>query len=90
MTFILRLLLLLLILRFLWIVIRGIHRGFLEGGKRQGTRDAQDPVALSRDPVCGTYVVPGRALALRDGGLVRYFCSERCREAFVREPRDPR
>jgi YHS domain-containing protein len=85
MSFILRLILLLLILRALWRLYVGIRRGLRE---RKGTGTITDGVALSRDPVCGTYVVPSRALALRDGGLVRYFCSERCRDEFAREPRN--
>ena len=81
---ILRVLLVVLVLRVIWRLILGIQRGLREGAPRP------DPVALARDPICGTYVVPGRALAVRDGALVRYFCSERCREAFAREPRPPR
>jgi YHS domain-containing protein len=87
MSFILRLILLLLILRALWHLFAGIRRGIQE---RRTPGSLNDGVALSRDPVCGTYVVPGRALALRDGGLVRYFCSERCRDEFAREPRHAR
>jgi YHS domain-containing protein len=85
MSWILRLLILILVLRALWRLYLGIRQGLR--GQSSGTRGSVG-VALSRDPVCGTYVVPGRALALRDGGLVRYFCSERCRDAFAREPRD--
>lgn len=39
-------------------------------------------VAMVRDPVCGTFVVPGRALTANDGGRVHHFCSEDCRRAF--------
>jgi YHS domain-containing protein len=74
-----------LVIRAIGRLIAGISRGLGEAPKRP-----RNPVALARDPVCGTYVVPGRALAVRDGALVRYFCSERCREAFAREPRRPR
>jgi YHS domain-containing protein len=87
MSWLLRILILLLILRALWRLYVGIRQGMRE--RSPGTRGGP-AVALSRDPVCGTYVVPGRALALRDGGLVRYFCSERCRDAFAREPRNAR
>ena len=88
MTFLLRVLLVLLVVRALWRLYVGIRRGLAD---RPGAGARQvGGVELSRDPVCGTYVVPGRALALRDGGLVRYFCSERCRDAFARAPRDAR
>ena len=87
-SLLLKVLLILLIVRALWRLIAGIGAGMRVGSATDGGR--QVGVALSRDPVCGTYVVPGRALALRDGGLVRYFCSERCRDAFARQPRDAR
>jgi YHS domain-containing protein len=82
---ILRILLVVLIIRALWRLILGISQGLKSSEPRR-----EGAVALVRDPICGTYVVPGRALAVRDGALVRYFCSERCREAFAREPRTPR
>jgi YHS domain-containing protein len=83
---VLRVILVILVVRAIWRLIAGISRGLSESSDRR-----QNPaVALVRDPVCGTYVLPGRALAARDGALVRYFCSERCRDEFAREPRPPR
>jgi YHS domain-containing protein len=83
----LRIILVVLIVRAIWHLFVGISRGLGEGS---GERGHDSAVALVRDPICGTYVVPGRALAARDGALVRYFCSERCRKAFAREPREAR
>ena len=37
---------------------------------------------MVRDPVCGTFVVPARALTLSRGGEVHHFCSEECRRAY--------
>ena len=88
-SFILKVLLIIFIVRALWRLFVGVSAG-LHGRSVTGNRQGQVGVALSRDPVCGTYVVPGRALALRDGSLVRYFCSERCRDQFAREPRQSR
>ena len=84
----LRIILLVLIIRALWRLFLGISRGLQEPSTGGARRDSA--VALARDPVCGTYVVPGRALAARDGALVRYFCSERCRDEFARAPRESR
>jgi YHS domain-containing protein len=84
---VIRILLLILILRALWRLLRGVASGLQGAGGGPTARGRKEPVALSRDPVCGTYVVPGRALPLRDGALVRYFCSERCREEYARTPR---
>jgi YHS domain-containing protein len=76
------------------VVVRAMSRflhGVIEGAQQTPTRRPVDRgVALARDPICGTYVVPGRALATRDGNLVRYFCSKRCLDEFERLPRDNR
>ena len=38
---------------------------------------------MTKDPVCGTFVVPGKALSLTAGGATQWFCSERCRAEFA-------
>ena len=43
----------------------------------------QAPVKMTKDPVCGTFVVPGKALSLSAGGATHWFCSERCRAEFA-------
>jgi YHS domain-containing protein len=40
---------------------------------------------MVRDPVCGTYVVPGRALELARGRETLYFCSEKCRDQYFQK-----
>lgn len=57
-------------------------RGVLDGAGY--TRDAASPksVGLVRDPICGVFVVPGRALAAGEGTSRRYFCSEKCRRQW--------
>jgi YHS domain-containing protein len=39
-------------------------------------------VHMERDPVCGTFVVPHRAVSLIEGRRQIYFCSPRCRDAY--------
>ncbi len=40
-------------------------------------------VQMVRDPVCGTFLPPDTAVSLAEhGGAVRYFCSEKCRDAY--------
>jgi YHS domain-containing protein len=58
-------------------------RGVIEGAGY--TRDAspQRGVSLVRDPVCGVFVVPGKALTSGTGSATRYFCSEKCRRAWA-------
>lgn len=62
--------------------ISRLARGVLEGAGY--TRDSRGVpgVALVKDPVCGVFVVPGQALALGSGRDARFFCSEKCRQAW--------
>jgi YHS domain-containing protein len=58
-----------------------LARGVLEGAGYR--RDGGVPgVALVKDPVCGVFVVPGQALALGSGRDAKFFCSEKCRQAW--------
>jgi YHS domain-containing protein len=43
---------------------------------------APPAVPLARDPVCGTFVVPSRALSGGTGDDIRFFCSEKCRRTY--------
>jgi YHS domain-containing protein len=81
-TWFLRLLLILLLIRVLSRLVGGVIAGMTEKKGRQG-----GPVQLVRDPMCGTYVIPGRALPLTAAGATQYFCSERCREQFLAKAR---
>jgi hypothetical protein len=38
---------------------------------------------LVKDPVCQTYVVRSRAVAVSEDGVVRHFCSRRCAEQYA-------
>lgn len=76
-TFLL-LLLVLFILRFVWRLVRGIAEGMSAPGSTARGRPAT-PVKMVTDPVCGTYVVPGKALQATRGRETQYFCSDACR-----------
>ena|ERR1019366_8732716 len=72
-----------------WRIIGGIMEG-LSGRPAAPTGRArggvpQQGVQMARDPVCGTYVVPDRAVTLNDfpGGSGRvFFCSTACRDQY--------
>ena len=65
--------------RFLRALLEGAgYRREVPGQSRSGTA----AVGLVRDPVCGTFVVPGRALTAGSGSETRHFCSERCLKAW--------
>ena len=52
--------------------------------QRRQRRDRAPAMKLARDPVCGTWVQPGEALAASARGQTHYFCSVKCREEFSR------
>ena len=74
---ILRIILLLIVVRLLWKFIRGV----LEGAGLFHTA-SKGSVGLVRDPICGMFVVPSKALTAGQGAETRYFCSEQCRSQW--------
>jgi YHS domain-containing protein len=80
-SWVLRIILILVVIRALWRLFRGV----LEGAGYGKIGSAHAPgVKLVRDPVCGVFVAPGQALAARAAGETAYFCSERCRKQWER------
>ena len=54
------------------------------------TRVPQQGVSMARDPICGTFVVPERAVALSTTQNERlYFCSTDCRDAYRSQQAGP-
>ena len=77
--FVLLLVLVILIARAFWRVVDGVIEG-LSGRPRSAAprRTAQ----MERDPVCGTFVLPDRAVTLDDGSRRVFFCSAVCRDKY--------
>jgi YHS domain-containing protein len=72
-----------LVLRALGKVLTGLIAGATppDHGRRSGPPERG--VQMVRDPVCGTFLPPDTAVSLAErGGGVRYFCSEKCRDAY--------
>ena len=59
----------------------GIVEG-LTGEPRTRSHVPQRGVQMVRDPVCGTFIVPDRALMLSVGRQQLYFCSPACRDKY--------
>jgi hypothetical protein len=82
--FILLLVLVVIIARTFWRFVDGIVRGATgpapQGGRRAGGPPAS--VKMSPCPVCGTYVVPGKAISLVSGASTLYFDTEKCRAEY--------
>jgi YHS domain-containing protein len=72
-------LLIFFVVRFVMRLMRGVVEGMSSDGataRRSSTRSAVKMVA---DPICGTYVIPGKALQATRGRETHYFCSDACR-----------
>ncbi len=70
--------------------IRGLIGGIVEGMGGAGPSRERPPdrgVRMVRDPICGTFVIPGSAFAVRDAEGLHHFCSHKCREAFLARAR---
>jgi len=79
MMLILRFIVFLLIVRALWLLVKGILEG---AGYRRVDSVPPPSVKLVRDPICGVFVVPAKALVARSGNETAYFCSEKCRKQW--------
>jgi hypothetical protein len=73
------LVLVVLIARAAWRLLEGVIEG-VAGPRASGSR--MSSVQMARDPVCGTFVVPDRAVALVEGHRQVYFCSAGCRDRY--------
>ena len=68
-----------------WRLLEGVARGAMGGDAPGRSRQRTQPTAvkMAQCPVCGTYVVPGKALTGVSRGQVVHFCSEACRSQHV-------
>ena len=68
--------------RAVWRLLEGVARGAMGPGSDAGRGPVVPPnatVKMARCSVCGTYVVPAKALTGVSRGQVIYYCSETCR-----------
>jgi YHS domain-containing protein len=75
------------VMRAVWRLLEGVVQGAIgpQGTPPKGpTRGAPRAVKMAQDPVCGTYVVPEKAVALTRGGQQIFFCSDACRSKYDR------
>jgi YHS domain-containing protein len=65
--------------RAFWRLIDGI----VEGARGRGSGQVPSRgVAMVRDPVCGTFVLPDNARMITDGRAQVFFCSDACRDKY--------
>jgi YHS domain-containing protein len=72
--------------RAFWRMVDGVIEGL--SGRAPGGGNVSNVqgrgVQMARDPVCGTYVVPDRAVTITDGRRQIFFCSTLCRDKYRR------
>ena len=79
---ILFLILAIIVARAFWRLIDGIVAG-ASGPPGGGSRQVpQQGVQMVRDPICGTFLLPDRAVLLTDGRTRVFFCSDACRDKY--------
>ena len=77
----LRIVLALLIIRAVLMLVRGVIQGATATPQQAPPANRGQ---LLRDPICGVYVTADKAITERSGAGTAYFCSEKCRRAWVR------
>ena len=81
--FLLIFILVLVAARFFWKLIEVVVRGAMgSAAQNSGRGDAPTRVKMQPCPVCGTYVVPGKAISIVSAGAPVYFCSDKCRAEY--------
>ena len=73
-------------IRAIWKLIQGISVGMsVNTAEPRQSREPGVPaqgVQMVKDPVCGTYVVPARAVSAVISRQTVYFCSTECRDKY--------
>jgi YHS domain-containing protein len=86
--FLLLLVLSIVVTQAFWRVVGGIIEGIQgptrtpSNGRARNSGVPQQGVQMVRDPVCGTFLLPERAVTLVDGSRRVHFCSEACRDKY--------
>jgi uncharacterized protein len=65
--------------------VRSLLGGIVQGATKPPSRGGGAPEKgelMVRDPVCGTFVLPSRAVSTNDRQGTHHFCSDRCRQAY--------
>ena len=63
-------------------LLSGVVSGIRSPEPKAPSRAPEHGVQMVRDPVCGTFVVPERAVSLTAGGHRLHFCSAGCRDQY--------
>ena len=78
------LVLIVFVARSFWRLVDGLIEGVAGPRKTRGpgTDGHNRDMPMVRDPVCGTFVLPDRAVSLSVGRRQLFFCSTACRDTY--------
>ena len=76
------LILAIIVARAFWRLVDGIVAGVFGRPHAGSGQVPQQGVQMVRDPVCGTFLLPDRAVMLSDGRARVFFCSDACRDKY--------
>ena len=79
---VLELVFVLLAARAVWRLVGGIVQGMTGTGQPRVVRTPEHAVQMVRDPVCGIFVLPDRAVTVAVGRERVHFCSTACRDKY--------
>jgi len=79
---VLEIVVILLVARAFWNLVGGILRSVSRQPPDRDVRAPDRAVSMVRDPVCGTFVLPDRAVSIVDGRGRVHFCSVTCRDKY--------
>ena len=74
-----------LLLLVVWRAIRSLLTGIVQGATSPPPASRVPPQKgelMARDPVCGTFVLPSRAVSVTDRTGTHHFCSDTCRQKY--------
>jgi YHS domain-containing protein len=72
----------LFVARAIWKLIQGFKEGYSGPARPPDGKPQVPSVHMSRDPVCGTFVIPNHAFAITEGSRRIFFCSAACRDKY--------
>jgi YHS domain-containing protein len=67
--------------------LRAPSSAYRVAGAPSNSRSRFRPTPLFRDPACGTFVSPEISVAVTRAGQEIHFCSEQCRDRYLRSER---
>ena len=70
-------------------LLGGVMAGVTSKPAQRAPQTPDRGIQMARDPVCGTFVVPERAVVLTDGRERVYFCSTACRDQYTARSTGP-